>query len=175
MERCENLTGKIFGRLVVYKRAPNGATNRIAHWHCMCRCGTSKVIRADRLLAGKTKSCGCLYRENGKKRTAEADARRAAEGITAAEQRARRTKEYNAEKREEYLAAGDAEKNGTVLGVQKATRRYRVYGVGSQDYAQMLAAQGGVCAICGMRPAGKDLAVDHNHVTGAVRGLLCGG
>jgi hypothetical protein len=39
----------------------------------------------------------------------------------------------------------------------------------------MLTRQGGVCAICGKAPArGKVLFVDHCHITGRVRGLLCG-
>jgi hypothetical protein len=34
----------------------------------------------------------------------------------------------------------------------------------------MLAAQGGLCAICKVAPGGH---VDHDHETGAVRALLC--
>ena len=34
----------------------------------------------------------------------------------------------------------------------------------------MIAAQGGVCAICQDAPAAH---VDHDHATGAVRGVLC--
>ena len=43
------------------------------------------------------------------------------------------------------------------------------------EYAALYAAQGGKCYIC-ERATGKTkaLAVDHNHETGAVRGLLCG-
>jgi hypothetical protein len=39
----------------------------------------------------------------------------------------------------------------------------------------MLERQAGVCAICGRPPrGGRALDVDHDHVTGRVRGLLCG-
>ena len=41
-------------------------------------------------------------------------------------------------------------------------------------YNELLFDQGGVCAICdGVNASGKFLAVDHDHETGAVRGLLC--
>lgn len=36
-----------------------------------------------------------------------------------------------------------------------------------------MAAQGGTCAICQKPPKGKALAVDHDHKTKRVRGLLC--
>lgn len=51
----------------------------------------------------------------------------------------------------------------------------KVYGLEAGQYDRMYAAQGGVCAIC-QRAKGKAkrLAVDHDHYTGAVRGLLCG-
>jgi hypothetical protein len=50
----------------------------------------------------------------------------------------------------------------------------RKYGITIADYEQMLAEQYGGCAICG-RPEPEDgsLHVDHDHDTGAVRGLLC--
>lgn len=61
----------------------------------------------------------------------------------------------------------------------------RLYGVSSEELARLLAAQGGVCAICGKPPRGKPngrartvqtpaLHVDHCHTSGRVRGLLCG-
>jgi len=34
--------------------------------------------------------------------------------------------------------------------------------------------QGHACAMCGDKPTDKKLGVDHNHKTGAIRGLLCG-
>jgi hypothetical protein len=49
------------------------------------------------------------------------------------------------------------------------------YGIDADDYAQMLAAQGGACALCDYvpSPGDKRLCVDHCHKTGAVRALLC--
>ena len=49
----------------------------------------------------------------------------------------------------------------------------KVYGIDAADYDHMLEMQGGRCAICRARPKSKRLAVDHDHRTGAVLGLLC--
>lgn len=50
----------------------------------------------------------------------------------------------------------------------------KTYGLTADGYAELLKLQGGKCAICRARPISKRLAVDHDHKTGAVRGLLCG-
>lgn len=49
------------------------------------------------------------------------------------------------------------------------------YGLTLEDYQDLLDLQGGTCGICTKTPEqeGKNLAVDHDHVTGEVRGLLC--
>lgn len=56
----------------------------------------------------------------------------------------------------------------------------RRYGVTAEWYFAQLEAQGGVCAVCrepemavGGSGRTKRLAVDHDHRTGRVRGLLC--
>jgi len=56
---------------------------------------------------------------------------------------------------------------------QHATRVAKTYGLSAEQYDALLARQGGRCAICRARPKSKRLAVDHDHSTGAVRGLLC--
>lgn len=58
----------------------------------------------------------------------------------------------------------------------------KTYGLSEADYAKILSDQDGTCAICklpeigtsGVKRTIKALAVDHNHLTGTVRGLLCG-
>lgn len=50
------------------------------------------------------------------------------------------------------------------------------YGISPEQFAALLQAQGGVCAICSLPPKGKrtsTLQVDHDHETGHLRGLLC--
>jgi len=49
----------------------------------------------------------------------------------------------------------------------------QIFNLTPDEYDQILEYQGGVCAICGRPPKpGKRLAVDHDHATGHVRGLL---
>lgn len=50
----------------------------------------------------------------------------------------------------------------------------RRYGITEKDYQDILKSQDGVCIICGKINYGqRRLEVDHNHITGKVRGLLC--
>lgn len=58
------------------------------------------------------------------------------------------------------------------MSARKPTRAKQL-GVSDDDYHRMLAAQGGGCAICGATPKTRRLDVDHDHLTGKVRGLLC--
>src|SRR3954447_3779944 len=51
--------------------------------------------------------------------------------------------------------------------------RAKHLGVTDAEYARLLAAQGGHCALCQNTPKTRRLHVDHDHATGKVRGLLC--
>lgn len=57
---------------------------------------------------------------------------------------------------------------------QYATYLMRTYGITVEEYQRIYEYQGGLCYIC-KRATGrrKRLAVDHDHETGYVRGLLC--
>jgi Recombination endonuclease VII len=52
-------------------------------------------------------------------------------------------------------------------------RHYRLkqkYGIGAAEVDALISAQGGLCALCEVRPATQ---VDHDHKTGKVRAILC--
>jgi hypothetical protein len=56
--------------------------------------------------------------------------------------------------------------------------RQYLYGLSRERFEALLAEQGGGCAICHTADwPGKDNRphVDHDHATGNVRGILCGG
>lgn len=83
-----------------------------------------------------------------------------------------RTKEGKAERQREYRA--------TIQDKIRDYRMQREFGISLEKYNEMLAAQKGVCAICGNPETGKRngkirlLAIDHCHDSKKVRGLLCG-
>lgn len=55
--RFKDLTGRRFGHWFVVGHA--SSTSRGSFWHCICRCGTTRVVRGSRLLGGSSKSCKC--------------------------------------------------------------------------------------------------------------------
>lgn len=57
-----------------------------------------------------------------------------------------------------------------------AVKIYRLkknYNITLDEYNELFNSQNGMCAICSDFSNTKMLAVDHNHNTGRVRGLLC--
>lgn len=68
MGKLVDLTNQKFGRLLVLNRdedyvSPSGKLKRV-RWRCKCTCGEECIVNTDALKKGRTKSCGCLQREN---------------------------------------------------------------------------------------------------------------
>lgn len=60
----------------------------------------------------------------------------------------------------------------------KRNSRFKTkYGISLENYRDILDSQDGGCASCGVKPNPGEprLAIDHNHETGQVRGVLCRG
>lgn len=58
--------------------------------------------------------------------------------------------------------------------LKRAYKLQTLYGITPEQYDEMLAAQDGRCGNCRELPkSNKRFAVDHDHNTGKVRGLLC--
>lgn len=58
----------------------------------------------------------------------------------------------------------------------RGSRAYRLeteYSISPEEYGRLFEAQGGRCYLCRRRSVRVPLAVDHDHRTGEVRGLLC--
>ena len=55
--------GHVYGWLTVIRRFGT-TSDRQATWLCICKCGRRVVVRGINLRRGRTKSCGCLRREN---------------------------------------------------------------------------------------------------------------
>jgi len=66
-QQPENLRGYIFGRLRVVEYFGREKSGHPL-WKCKCQCGNTHVVRADSLLQGRTRSCGCLRDDLVKKK-----------------------------------------------------------------------------------------------------------
>ena len=53
----KDIHGKRFGNLVVQKYEDKGK------WSCLCDCGAIRLVMANKLATGHTRSCGCLKRK----------------------------------------------------------------------------------------------------------------
>lgn len=62
MSAYKDMSGLRFGRLTVLSRAENSSRGN-ARWNCICDCGNKVVVSGGKLREGKTKSCGCLWKE----------------------------------------------------------------------------------------------------------------
>lgn len=91
-----------------------------------------------------------------------------------------RHKQYHKEYSKRYWQAHKDRRKRVGRKQPKEYALQRKFKITLADYEQLQASQDNVCAICGCPEAiilatgkRKSLAVDHDHKTGKIRGLLC--
>ena len=73
-----------------------------------------------------------------------------------------------------YSKTGRSSRCKTCHAEEGRQRRLKtLFNISTQEYDKILKQQNGRCAICLTLPGKTRLAVDHDHRTGLVRGLLC--
>jgi hypothetical protein len=92
------------------------------------------------------------------------------------EARAEYQKVYYAANRERQLERHRGyRKSDSFVQRERERRLVKQFGITVAEYDQMVMARCGTCDVCGgVSPGQKALAIDHDHETGKVRGLLCG-
>jgi hypothetical protein len=83
---------------------------------------------------------------------------------------------YHLKNRQERLAYAAAHARTPAARDRNREKSWRQRGIKDMSverYNELLEEQAGLCFICRKPPNGRSLAVDHNHETGEVRGLLC--
>jgi hypothetical protein len=145
------------------KRVWHGARK----WHCKCECGTERDVTESSLQRGRSLSCGCIRQAilDGKK-----FCRKCKRALPGTDEffRPRGDGDGLRSRCRECEAAANKNRNWW------SGRIFKLFGITADDYRQILDLQGGVCAICKRDcDSGRRLAIDHDHDTGQVRGLLC--
>ena len=123
-------------------------------WCARCGANTAHYI-----LRGEEKGCVlCHHREDARRFRQEHRVER-----NAMERRryAKNPEKFRALSRRRHASNPDRQRNWTLK---------KKYGVGLAEYNSLWKQQGGKCLICEQT---KPLVVDHDHATGAIRGLLC--
>jgi hypothetical protein len=123
---------------------------------------------------GKLKEMGASYYQQNKEKCTAATMKWRAANIDKVKAR---VKEYNKKYRSEHMQEHrDREKRRRDADPAKyrESQLIKNFGITSDQYNALLLSQDGVCAICKrLCKSGRNLAVDHCHATGLVRGLLC--
>lgn len=152
--------GDIFNKLEVTKEAfyhtLKGDNIRTKCIECKCVCGNHKIYREDKVVGGRTKSCGCFRNKSNK--------------ITGVSKICSKCNN-----------SLDSSMFDTGKSFCKECHKFiyilRTYNLTKDDYNSMLKSQNYGCYICGAKESKtrlyKHLCIDHNHSTGKVRGLLC--
>jgi len=156
---------------------------------------TCRSCHADKPLDARCKSCRSSQKRAA--RASDPDAHRARDRAYYASTRVRRSelekrrREQNPGKSAAYQKQRRAlnperahaydklyrEAHPDCIAKQRRKGRLKKYSLTPEQFEAMRNAQGDLCAICGCtqrpHPNHPFLAVDHDHATGTVRGLLC--
>lgn len=135
-----------YGRFRRHRDPLGGHSDRTRAWEPICRlCGLTKE-----------KDEFPVRRESGRRRT---------------ECRACQSAKALAWGRANEVRRRESKRKYQARNTEARAEKYlmRVYGV-TREQAQLI-REGGSCAICGS--SGRRLHVDHDHASGAIRGLLC--
>lgn len=165
--------GNRYERLVVLSRASGKPNRRAAYWLCKCDCGKQTIVEGGALRSENTKSCGCYgreLRESGITKLSDTDleARRRTRECRKCGERKAHTEFW--EKRQGSRSIPQTLCRACYRRSHQ-DKRLRRYGLSRAMYESRCIEQGGLCAICECTP--PLLFVDHSHITGEVRKLLC--
>jgi hypothetical protein len=178
---AKDYIGARFDRLIVVREVERVKNNR--RFDCRCDCGNTTVKYLANLTQGKSRSCGCRWKDSS---------RNAREAIVAA----RRERSQESDEGRICLTcdtwkpwaalAGDKRRvrgkasNCTECGNWRSIKAN--FGITKEQWGWLLNQQGGACALCLMLPARKRrMSVDHDHrccgesraCLNCIRGLLC--
>jgi Recombination endonuclease VII len=76
------------------------------------------------------------------------------------------------EERKAFIECTECAKAPIITPEERLLKLLQLYELSPEEYNQMLENQEGTCAIC--QEVTKTLNIDHCHITGKVRGILCG-
>jgi hypothetical protein len=134
-----------------------------------CECGTSRDLRCASVVSGATKSCGCNKGEGKRKGSLLCDGNK-------------RCSTCQRTKTELDFCKHQTTKDGLAPNCKscQANIKYKsCYGISLQELEERTSKQGGLCACCGVKMTSRNTGekacrcVDHCHMTGAVRGIIC--
>lgn len=150
---------------VVVKRCSRCAQEKPAGDFCKCSANKTDGLQA------WCKACSAAYAGEWLEGNVQRRTRHLATANQSAKRRYAEDLEYRECRRKQ--AAQWREKYPERVSLANRNQRLRrEYGIDQAEYERRYAEQHGCCKLCGRHRA--KLAVDHDHKTGAIRGLLCG-
>ena len=160
-----NLVGQRFGRLTVIDMASKSPSGRT--WLVKCDCGNERVIRTGKLRSGEHQSCGCLRVERMRARAVVMRKHIVDGGIECHDcGLSKPVSEFSANSKTFSKLSSRCRRCQNIRSVARYTG-----GNISEAKHWFDLRETSCCEVC---QSSADLNVDHSHVTGIIRGILCG-